>query len=58
VAARETVALIEREADTVVCLHTPEFLGAIGLYYRDFAQVSDEEVSAILARFRHGAADA
>jgi putative phosphoribosyl transferase len=32
-----------------VCLATPEPLIAIGLWYRDFSQVSDDEVREILA---------
>ncbi|WP_218082262.1 phosphoribosyltransferase [Anthocerotibacter panamensis] len=38
------------EADRVVCLLTPEPLHAIGLWYEDFSQTSDEEVRALLAR--------
>lgn len=36
----------------VICLLTPPDLQAIGLWYDDFSQVSDEEVLAILARAR------
>ncbi len=32
----------------VVCLHQPEDLYAIGLWYEDFRQVHDEEVVRIL----------
>lgn len=39
------------EADDVVCLEDHEFFGAIGYYYRDFGQISDEEVIKILERF-------
>jgi hypothetical protein len=35
----------------IVCLDTPRDLGAIGYFYRDFHQVSDDEVIAILRRF-------
>jgi hypothetical protein len=38
------------EADEVVCLETPSMLGAIGLYYRDFHQMSDAEVPDFVAR--------
>jgi predicted phosphoribosyltransferase len=49
VAAPETVRKIQAEVDRVVVLHIPEeFFGAIGAYYRDFDQVSDEEVVAIM----------
>lgn len=35
-------------ADRVVCLETPEPFRAVGYFYRDFSQVSDEEVVQIL----------
>ncbi|MGI8868207.1 MAG: phosphoribosyltransferase [Mycobacteriales bacterium] len=37
------------EADDVVCLSSPRRFGAVGRYYADFAQTSDEEVVALLA---------
>jgi predicted phosphoribosyltransferase len=49
VAPPETVRRLEREADEVVCLLTPRDLGAIGLWYRDFAPVEDDEVVRLLA---------
>lgn len=49
VAPVETVTLLEREADEVVCLETPEPFWAIGQWYDDFPQVSDEEVRELLA---------
>ena len=36
-------------ADAVECLETPLLLGAIGAHYEHFDQLSDQEVSAILA---------
>lgn len=51
VAPTDSLAAMREEADEVVCLEDHEFFGAIGLYYRDFRQISDEEVIAILARF-------
>lgn len=51
VAPTDTLAELQAEADEVVCLEAyPEF-GAIGLYYVDFRQLSDEEVTSILGRF-------
>jgi len=46
----ETIEAFRNEADEVVCLETPAALGAIGLYYRDFHQMSDDEVTDLLAR--------
>jgi predicted phosphoribosyltransferase len=39
-------------ADEVVCLEAPEFFHAVGQFYREFPQVEDKEVVALLAR--HG----
>jgi putative phosphoribosyl transferase len=44
VAAPQTVRVIEPEVDRVVCLKAPADLYAIGLWYVDFTQVSDDEV--------------
>lgn len=43
-----TIVELQREADRVICLHTPESFYAIGQFYRDFAQTSDEEVTRLL----------
>jgi putative phosphoribosyl transferase len=52
VASAEALHLIRREADDVVCLETPEILYAIGYHFRDFSQVSDEDVVATLREAR------
>ncbi|GMU54743.1 MAG: phosphoribosyltransferase [Candidatus Xenobia bacterium] len=49
VAPPETLATLKREADQVVCLDSPEFFYAVGAFYADFTQVSDREVSLLLA---------
>jgi len=49
VGSREAVSLLSEEADEVVCLIIPARLYGVGMWYRDFAPVSDEEVLAILA---------
>lgn len=51
VAPAETVDELRTEVDDLVCLATPEPFDAIGHFYRDFRQVADEAVVAILARF-------
>jgi putative phosphoribosyl transferase len=48
VAAADTCDQLSREADRVVCLRTPEPFHAVGLWYRDFAQTTDDEVRALL----------
>jgi predicted phosphoribosyltransferase len=50
VAPTESIAALREEADDVVCLEDYEFFGAIGFYYRNFRQVSDEEVIEMLGR--------
>ena len=44
VASLPAVTSLLRVADSVVALETPEQFGAVGLYYGNFGQVSDEEV--------------
>lgn len=56
VAPTDTLALMRKEADDVICLEDHEYFGAIGFYYSDFRQISDQEVIDILARFRGPAA--
>ena len=52
VGPRGMSAAMRRDADDVVCLETPTSFGAVGRFYDDFAQVSDAEVTALLARAR------
>jgi len=49
-AAAETCVQLRSEADEVVCATTPEPFGAVGMWYDDFSQTSDEEVRELLAR--------
>ncbi|WP_326751348.1 phosphoribosyltransferase [Streptomyces hirsutus] len=44
VCAPETAADMRSEADDVVCLHQPSDFRAVGHWYDDFEQVSDDEV--------------
>jgi putative phosphoribosyl transferase len=48
VAPAEAVAKIRAEVDDFMCLITPEPFYAIGIYYADFAQLADADVTAIL----------
>lgn len=50
VAAHDSAEMLRSYADDVVCLNTPVSFVAVGNWYRDFDQVSDEEVAAILHR--------
>jgi len=58
IAARETCELLKGEADEVVCAATPEPFHAVGVWYQDFSQTSDEEVRELLARSAETAAPA
>jgi predicted phosphoribosyltransferase len=49
VASREAVQGLATKADEVVSLLTPEHFRAVGLWYQDFGQTSDEEVCRLLA---------
>ncbi len=55
VGARSTVENLAEHADEVVCLRAPEFFGAVGAFYREFGQVSDEEVVGMLRQRGTGA---
>lgn len=46
----ETCREFESEADEVICAAAPEHFHAVGQYYEDFSQTSDEEVRDLLAR--------
>ena len=49
-ASPDTCELLKNEADEVICAITPEPFHAVGLWYDDFSQTSDEEVRDLLAR--------
>lgn len=55
VCASQTAEGLRSEVDEMVCLETPSDLGAIGFWYRDFEQVTDEEVVELLERSRREA---
>lgn len=50
VASGEAVITLQDVADEVVCLEVPEAFRAVGEWYADFRQVTDEEVLALLKR--------
>ncbi len=49
VGARQTCQELESEADEVICAATPEHFAAVGAWYEDFSQSSDQEVCDLLA---------
>lgn len=48
VAPPDTLEDLKKNSDEVICLLTPYSFYAIGQFYRDFTQVSDEEVVSLL----------
>jgi putative phosphoribosyl transferase len=52
VAAADTAAELAELADEFVCLAAPPHFGSVGYYYRDFHQLEDDEVLALLRQRR------
>jgi predicted phosphoribosyltransferase len=50
VGAWETCHALREVADEVVCAFTPEPFRAVGLWYADFSQTTDDEVRQLLSR--------
>lgn len=48
VAPPDTLERLRAETDEIVCLQSPAWFGAIGSFYADFHQLSDDEVVALL----------
>ena len=49
VAPSATLSRLGTEADEVVCLHAPVEFGAVGEFFADFSEVTDDEVVRLLA---------
>ena len=58
VGAPDTCAALRQQADAVICAATPEPFRAVGLWYQNFPQATDDEVCALLeeARREHATA--
>ena len=50
VCASDTVDRLVASVDALVCVERPHDLRAVGLWYRDFSQTTDDEVLALLGR--------
>jgi putative phosphoribosyl transferase len=50
VAPPDTCEELAQEADEAICLRTPPFFQAVGQYYEDFSQTSDDDVRELLTR--------
>ena len=53
VGAADTCRQLRREADEVLCLHTPDPFRAVSLWYDEFHQTSDHEVRHLLEAAAH-----
>ena len=51
VLARDTIKIIEKEVEELIYLEAPLFFGAIGAFYREFDQTTDQEVVAIMKNY-------
>ena len=58
VAAPDTCNALAYEVDEIICYETPEPFRAVGVWYHDFAQTSDDEVRRLLAASRAGPTEA
>lgn len=52
-AARQTCEDFRPDVDDIVCAMTPEPFLAVGMWYQDFSETTDEDVRALLGRARH-----
>ena len=52
VASRQAAAELAEAADEVICARIPDQFHAVGYWYRDFEQVTDDEVRELLDLFR------
>jgi predicted phosphoribosyltransferase len=50
VGPRETIGSLRSQVDELVCLYAPVSFSAVGTFYRDFRQTSDDEVVTLLER--------
>lgn len=50
VASWHAIAKVERQVDDLICLEIPKALGAVGFWYEDFGQTTDQQVCDLLAR--------
>jgi putative phosphoribosyl transferase len=48
VIAAETARTLRREVDDLVCVFAPEYFDAVGAWYDEFSQTTDEEVKSLL----------
>ncbi|MFW2490527.1 phosphoribosyltransferase [Clostridium chromiireducens] len=57
VAPKDTVSILEKIVDEIICLIIPEEFYAVGPYYKNFEQTTDEEVIEIVHELNREIAD-
>lgn len=50
VAAADSLKVLSHEVDEVICLYAPTTFYAVGAFYKNFPQITDEEVEAIFRK--------
>jgi putative phosphoribosyl transferase len=53
VGAEETCGLLEQQVDELICGETPDDFRAVGAWYHDFTQTTDDEVCRLLNEIAH-----
>lgn len=53
VSPKDTLAILEKIVDEIICLLTPEEFYAVGPYYKNFEQTTDEEVIEIIRELQN-----
>ncbi|HDP69342.1 MAG TPA: phosphoribosyltransferase [Actinobacteria bacterium] len=51
VAPKDTIERLGREVDELICLHSPEIFFAVGQFYSNFSQTTDDEVIQVLKEY-------
>lgn len=52
VGPRDTIEKLRNIVDDLIVLHSPSIFGAVGAFYQDFSQVTDDEVVEIMRKHR------
>jgi putative phosphoribosyl transferase len=52
-----TIEELKKHANRVICLYTPEYFQALGQFYGDFSQTTDEEVIQLIKQSKQGNLD-
>lgn len=52
VAPQESINALKKQVDEIHCARTPMFMGAIGAFYKDFTQVTDQEAAKYLKKLK------